>query len=308
MARYEIQRGMRAETAARRVFGVLLDAIVAEEDGVRRQLDPEHLHDLRVGVRRTRALLAELRKVLPADLRRSLRDEFAWLGKLTGPARDLDVHLEQLSELPAERSRSLEPLLESLRADRRAEQQRLLSGMDSDRYRRLVDEWRAFIERGAPDELLPENAARPIELPAERRIRRAHRAVLEQGAKVGRRGSAKKMHRLRIRCKKLRYLLEFFRELYDDDDMRPLIRSLKRLQDCLGEFNDLQVQRATLRRFAKTTEGDSAAEIERMIEELGSRRETVREQFASRFAEFVSLENGERFRRLFPEPSERRPG
>jgi CHAD domain-containing protein/tetratricopeptide (TPR) repeat protein len=298
---------MTAETAARRVFGVLLDTIVAEEEGVRRQLDPEHLHDLRVGVRRTRALLAEARKVLPAKLRRTFRDEFAWLGKLTGPARDLDVHLEQLSELPAERNRSLEPLIESLRADRGAEQRRLLSGLDSDRYRRLVDEWRAFVERGTPDEPLPEKAARPIELLAAKRIRRAHRAVLEQGAKIGRRGSAKKMHRLRIRCKKLRYLLEFFRELYDDDDMRPLIRSLKRLQDCLGEFNDVQVQRATLRRFAKRTAGDAHAEIERMIQELGPREETAREQFGSRFAEFGSSENAERFRRLFPEPSSMPP-
>jgi CHAD domain-containing protein len=50
------------------------------------------------------------------------------------------------------------------------------------------------------------------------------------------------VHDLRVRCKKLRYLLEFFAPLIGEDAVGPLIRPLRRLQDELGLFNDYSVQ------------------------------------------------------------------
>ncbi len=77
----------------RAVLANLAVAIVANWQGTIDQSDPEFLHDLRIAVRRTRTVIAESKGVLPATVRDQARDGFAWLGGLTGPARDLDVYL-----------------------------------------------------------------------------------------------------------------------------------------------------------------------------------------------------------------------
>ena len=57
-------------------------------------------------------------------------------------------------------------------------------------------------------------------------------------------------------CKELRYLLEFFASLYDPAIHRQAVRDLKGLQDCLGEYQDCQVQLHELRMFADQMRAD----------------------------------------------------
>ncbi|MGH7895033.1 MAG: CHAD domain-containing protein, partial [Candidatus Binatia bacterium] len=51
----------------------------------------EGVHQLRVATRRLRAALALFESGLPRRASRSAREELAWLGRTTGPVRDLDV-------------------------------------------------------------------------------------------------------------------------------------------------------------------------------------------------------------------------
>ena len=62
--------------------------------------------------------------------------------------------------------------------------------------------------------------------------------------------AAESLHELRKRCKELRYLLEIFGSLYDPGRLWQAVRELKALQDCLGEFQDTEVQRPEIRAFA----------------------------------------------------------
>ncbi len=55
------------------------------------------------------------------------------------------------------------------------------------------------------------------------------------------------VHQLRINCKKLRYLMEFFAPLFPENEIKTLIKALKLLQDNLGNFNDYSVQQIFLR-------------------------------------------------------------
>ena len=52
----------------------------------------------------------------------------------------------------------------------------------------------------------------------------------------------KKIHSLRIQCKKLRYLLEFFVPLFPEASLKEKIGKVKLLQEHLGNFNDCVVQ------------------------------------------------------------------
>ena len=86
----------------------------ANEAGVRAALDTEFLHDYRVAVRRTRSALSQLKGVFDPSRLAPFRKEFAWLGEVTGPLRDLDVYLLTLpdyrSELPVASRHDLDPL------------------------------------------------------------------------------------------------------------------------------------------------------------------------------------------------------
>ena len=57
-------------------------------------------------------------------------------------------------------------------------------------------------------------------------------------------------HALRKRGKKMRYALEFFRSLYPDEEVKPLIKQLKGVQQVLGDYQDFEVQAQTLETHA----------------------------------------------------------
>jgi CHAD domain-containing protein len=64
----------------------------------------------------------------------------------------------------------------------------------------------------------------------------------------GRRGDLPEaeLHRLRIACKKLRYVADFFRELYPKKPTAKFIAALTEVQDQLGSLNDAVVSRQLL--------------------------------------------------------------
>ncbi|HEY0636908.1 MAG TPA: CHAD domain-containing protein, partial [Pseudonocardiaceae bacterium] len=73
-----------------------LRAMLAHEAGTRSGVDPEDLHQMRVAVRRTRAVLRAARPLLDRRWADGLRARLGDVGRALGPVRDLDVLLERL--------------------------------------------------------------------------------------------------------------------------------------------------------------------------------------------------------------------
>ena len=114
------------------------------------------------------------------------------------------------------------------------------------------------------------------------------------------------VHDLRIRMKKLRYLMEFFEPLYPAKDFKTVLRPLKRLQDTLGLFNDYSVQQLALHDLAehhaprgKAADLALARSIGALIAVLYQEQRAERGRVAARFAEFDSALMQRTFRRLF---------
>ena len=297
-----------AADATRAVLLFLLEAMEANEDGTRRDVDSEFLHDFRVAVRRTRAALSQIKRVFPDDRTLYFKQEFRWLGGLTGPTRDLDVYLLKMPDyrrdLPAAAQHDLRPLEAYLATKQRREQRRLAKGLTSPRYRKLIADWRAFLESDeAPP--LPDNAAVPIRDLASERIRKIYRRVLKQGLAIDDASPAERLHDVRLECKKLRYLMEFFRSLYARSEVDGAIKALKRLQDNLGDFNDYEVQQASLGELAEelaARPGCSAGTLlamGRLQSRLAEGRRRERDAFKARFDEFASGANQALYERLF---------
>ena len=307
--RLELDPAMRADEATRLIHRTLLATILANEEGTRDDIDSEFLHDFRVAVRRTRSALRQIKDVYPPEVVERFSGEFRWLGQITGPTRDLDVYLLKMADyettLPSRVVDDLQPLAEFLRHQQRAEQSRLALSLVEERYRVLIGSWQEFLDEPISWETGLPNAQRPIREVASERIWKVYRRVRSKGRAIGTATPPEALHRLRIECKKLRYLLEFFRSLYDADQIEQMVGALKRLQDNLGDFNDYQVQRESLRSFADqmlesgATQAETLMAMGRLVERLETGQARERQRFDERFRQFAAKKNHARFNRLF---------
>ena len=195
--------------------------------GTLADIDTEFLHDLRVAVRRTRSAIKLLSGVFPPEAVEHFKAEFKWLGDVTTPVRDLDVHLlgfDALTEQLAAPAEDLEPLRAFL--VRAACPRVPAAGRGAARaavprhYRRLAQGAARAPRRGRPPA-----AASHRGRPGPRRHR--------QGVPAGRRAGRRDHLRLALRdparpaqdAKELRYLLECFASLFPADVVSPIVRT-----------------------------------------------------------------------------------
>ncbi|MBS4728156.1 CHAD domain-containing protein [Mycobacterium sp. SM1] len=254
-----------APVAIASVLRHFAEAIDANVEGAIADVDTEFLHDLRVGVRRTRSILKLTGDVLPGDMAARFGPEFKWLGDLTTRLRDFDVFLLKLGDLasgltspdPAD----LDPFRSFLVRRRAAERRRLVRGLRSRRFETLMQTWRSALAEVAAGT----GAGQPIAALARQRLRQAFRRVANRGKRITAESPSEEVHALRKRCKELRYLLEVFRPLCAETDYRHLVKELKALQDTLGEFQDGEVQRRAVREFAAAMMQEGAAPPETVL-------------------------------------------
>jgi CHAD domain-containing protein len=289
---------MPAIEAYRVVFANLALAITANWQGTVDEVDPEFLHELRVAVRRTRSVLAQAKDVLLPGDRDRFREEFGWLGEITGPPRDLDVYLIEwdgyLEGLSTATAAALAPVREHLVGLHRDAHRRLAADLSSARAAELRASWAAWLGDPAQasargDEVT--DARRPVGAVVARRIRRAQRRLLAHGRAISAESPAEDLHELRKDAKKLRYLLECFGGLLESKPRKAFVQQLKALQDNLGEHQDNEVHVTELHAMA----GDLAAAgvapatlvaVGELVAHLDQRRLAARDEFAERFGAY----------------------
>src|SRR5207247_8454873 len=180
-----------------------------------------------------------------------LRSELAWIGGALGAVRDLDLQLERVRAwiedgIGDEGGAEVVARLERARATAREE---LLRGLHSDRFSRLVEDLAGFLRKGP---LRAQRVAwRPITGVAPELIEARRRAVQRAMTKLRAGGgdAAAGLHRVRIRCKRLRYCLESLADVYPREVVAA-IPALVKTQDLLGEHQDAVVGAEHLRELA----------------------------------------------------------
>lgn len=292
-----------AERALRRLLRTQLEAMEAERPKLLSPADPEPLHDFRVALRRARSLLKEMGDVLPARAVRKLMGELEWLGTATGPSRDLDVMVAAIGArseaLPEWVRIGLNPLLRLLYARKEEAMESLSEILASERLRQLMGRLDALSERRPTASRAAAPALRPIGELADERIWKAARRVTKRGRALGASPAAPDLHRLRIACKRLRYLLEFFHSLYPPRQAAALIQALRRLQDLLGSSNDLAVEEERLRELSPLLPGpDSLLAVGFLLAVLELEKREIDGQIRPALRAFLGRHNQERLRRL----------
>ncbi len=280
--RLDLAPGIRADVGAGRMHLALLDVMLGNEAGVRDNLDSECLHDFRVAVRRTRSLLGQIRDVFGEDAVTHFSSEFSWLGKLTGPPRDLDVLILTLRERRREISLDgLDAVIARLEELRHQEHVELVEAVGGDRFKRLTSEWKAFLNQPIARHSSAPNASRRLADVVYERAWRLSRKIGRRATDLDDATPVETVHELRVQAKKLRYLVDVMPGAGEDGDVKRVVVALKAFQRVLGDFNDahVQAQRLIECRGAMAVTGaadNTVAAIGRLAEQARARGDQLR--------------------------------
>ncbi|MEA3438195.1 MAG: CHAD domain-containing protein, partial [Thermodesulfobacteriota bacterium] len=302
----ELKPTMSTRQAALAIFRQLLDAMRQNEAGIREDIDSEFLHDFRVAMRRTRSGLTQLKGVLPPKITETMKNELAYLGRVTGPTRDLDVYLlyeeNYLSRLPGVLREGLAGFFTEMADRRHQEREKMIDALQSPRYRKIISGWQAYLD---DDDEPSRHSERPVYKYARKIIYRRYDRIMKKGGAIGPSSPDEDLHRLRIQCKKLRYSLEFFSSLFPSKEIVRVVKQLKGLQNNLGDFNDLSVQQDMLQDYLTSIKPGAskelklAAAIGGLLTALNHEQNDVRNRFIATFGKFSGSKNLKLFSKLF---------
>ncbi|HEY0797972.1 MAG TPA: CHAD domain-containing protein [Candidatus Baltobacteraceae bacterium] len=215
--------------ASRTILRRLAEAVLHEAPDVLRGDDVRAVHNMRVALRRTRTLLQVLSPCYRRRPFERVRVDLRTLARRLGKVRDADVHLgalrSALGGATVEEADGISHAIDAHYHDRRRALARFaiaLSQFDRDYFLSFVESARGEANLG---EFLP-----PV---IKRRLRRFIKA-LEYGLDDESDG---RLHAARIAGKRLRYILEAFRELFGPE-VKTALASLELIQERLGSIID----------------------------------------------------------------------
>jgi triphosphatase len=215
--------------------------------------DAEGLHQARVSIRRLRTAISLFSTMLRGKQTDLIKRELKWLTGEFGPAREMDVFIERTLEVAAEadhKTHGVNQLADDITKHRNAEFARAQSAVDAARFRALALDVATWIETG---DWIYGNGARKalsgkrtIVAIASDQLNRRWKKLVRRGKHFGALNPQQR-HKIRIAAKKLRYASEFFADVFPGKKAargrKRFIAGLKGLQACLGDLNDIVVNK-----------------------------------------------------------------
>src|SRR5579871_5353975 len=199
----------------------------------------EAVHEMRIALTRLRTSIAFFAPMVDGDERSRISAELKWLHAHLGIVRDLDVALERLMKAGGR-----SPGMKAWKRERAACQRHLTRALRSQRYRRLVRDTSAWIEKGGWSAKRGKQALdcrlRPIGEYSAERLKKWRNRLVRKSSRLEEVG-ARKRHRVRLINKKLTYALDAVASLVPDNTMparQAALKQLRKAQKSLGQLND----------------------------------------------------------------------
>jgi CHAD domain-containing protein len=222
-----------------------LEALEQEINGVCKADDIECIHRMRVASRRLRSTFAIFEECFKntKQWRRQIRS----ITRILGSARDLDVQIEFLqsflNDLAEQRHiPGIKRLIFRLQQKRKKIQSKVISKMEQLYTNEVLDKIKESAlatynlaqihNRDVYSQKVYENAYMAISLRLDEFI--SYEKYVYQPDNIA------ELHAMRISAKRLRYTMEIFETLYEDELKQP-IKIIRELQTILGDFHDCAV-------------------------------------------------------------------
>jgi putative phosphoesterase len=231
----------------------LLDAFESQISGVVKSDDIEYVHKMRVASRRIRATLPLFKFCYPRKKYRTWLREIKKVTRLLAEARDLDVQTAYIQQYTAKlesgpEKSSLMLLLARNNRRRASIQPSVVNGLDELRASKALPDLSNFCKS-----LISESSGSAFD--ASMVAEKAHLHISQRIADftamepyVYLENETLNHHKMRIFAKKLRYTLESFAPLFENN-LSAEIKMMKAFQDVLGEMHDRDVWADYIQKF-----------------------------------------------------------
>lgn len=255
-----LKKSTRNAQAFQIIANSCLHQLLENVPGISRS-DSEAVHQMRVGLRRLRTVIAIFDDMVADKQRDSLKRELKWVAGALRQARDLDVLIGDIdTHYDNDRAASDLMELQSVLARRREAIYRETNQVIvSRRFRTLLLDVAGWIDTGdwltMPNKTMRKLRDRQARRFAAKELSRRRKKILRAGRRLDKLGAVKR-HKLRIDGKKLRYAAEFFADLFPAKShanrLNGMIHSLKDFQDALGTLNDIESRREFTREISRS--------------------------------------------------------
>ena len=256
-------------------------AVEAEVKGVRRAKDIEHLHRMRVSLRRLKTALSDYKETVDTREYQAAVAKIKRLLRSLGQARDIDTKISYLNELAGSAKGlkfrdGLFEIIDELREDRSEIQPRI----NKDISRLHQHQVFKAIRRLKPS--LEETGVTFDEWGKNCILARLEK-MFSLEPYVRRETRVKELHEMRIAAKNLRYTLENFESIYGKP-IKPFVYAAMKVQRALGEMHNFDVWLGLVRIFKDSSSRDVTFRraVNFLHEECTLRR-------ADAYQEFVAL-------------------
>ena len=300
---YQITPHQTAEEAVRQMAVSMFEQARLFESGILQDRDTEFVHQYRVNLRKLRCLISLMKQTLPQGFALALKGQLALLARAMGPLRDLDVFLLEQNDyrslLAAPRHDGFAQLPKRIQRDRQRALRACCRQLRSNSYARRC----AQIHDSLAAEPAHQSKAsrKPVQGVASRKILSRYNRTRDAALAIHPGSKDEDLHDIRIECKKIRYMLELFAELYPSRRIKRLLRALKSLQNVMGRFNDFAVQQSFLAEYAQRskTSTECSAAIHELIAVLNQKQSQERPRVQAQFDQFFSADIAQDFALLF---------
>lgn len=263
----------------------LLDDFVKmlhHEPGSRVGEDPEEVHDMRVATRRMRSTFRLLGSYYKPKAIRSYLSDMRRVAQALGAVRDLDVMIVKLRAFQEnfEGRDELEPVIAVFDQQRAKARKELIRALDKANYRKFVDDFASFVTKAGKgavpidhDDVHPYQVRHLLPGLVYDHIAavRAYESVLEDA-------SDETLHALRIEFKRLRYAVSIFSDVLGSS-INEFADELKRIQDHLGDMNDIHAAKERFDEIAPDLESDALDALYQYVQSLDEERDRLRDGF-----------------------------
>ena len=268
-----LKRTQSIAGALQSMMGACLSHVESNVPGALLKLDEEYLHQVRVGLRRLRVVLAIAQRYRADAELAALREQVIKLCVELGRSRDWDVFVTQTlapicTRLPEHAGlREVLGVSEQARMKQHAGMEGSLASQDFQRLLLRFGAWMHGEQAGEVQTTLVQFAIQVLEKRSKQVLKRGKALTGEDAAQL---------HALRIACKKLRYCTEMFGSLFNEARTKDYVAALAELQDIMGILNDIAVAHRLLDELDNAARHDTLALIRGWMEH----------DYAERVAEF----------------------
>ena len=233
--------------------------ILAQEHGVIKDIDPEYLHQMRVGFRKLQAAITVFSDVITCPATLKLKDCKQVLRNL-GTLRDLDVQLEGLTQKIRKaptpgNQRRLMRLQRDLTPERRWAYKQVCKTLSKRQTYKTIkgqmNHWLKHPQYQAIASLPVGYAAPDLLSPLMSRLLLHPAWLISLTAMTP--AQLNTLHDLRKLCKQLRYQTEFFQPFYPKA-FKTWIKEIKGIQSALGQLQDACVFAQLIEQYPEKTE------------------------------------------------------